>query len=120
MWLQHLGRFVWPLGLLTFLLFPTFALATASGTLILRGGAIYTLDSARPWATALVIEDGRIVYVGNDAGARAFQGPRSRVIALKGRMVLPGFHDAHAHPMSGAIRLIRCKLGAFGSAQQLF
>jgi hypothetical protein len=112
---------VWFLGGLAFLLFADVgAHAETRGNLILRGGAVYTLDSKRPWATAIVIQDGRIVYVGDDAGARAFQRPGSRVIALRGRMVLPGFHDAHAHPMSGAIRLLRCRLDDFPTAAKLY
>jgi predicted amidohydrolase YtcJ len=96
------------------------AQAETHGGLILRGGAIYTLDAARPWARALVIADGRIVYVGDDAGTQAYLGEGTRVIALDGRMVLPGFHDAHIHPMSGAMRLLRCGLNDFKSAQQVY
>src|SRR5262249_49658266 len=88
------------------------ALASADGTVVLRGGAIYTMDPARPRATSLVIEDGRIAYVGDDAGAQAFVRPGVRVVALRGRAVLPGLHDSHIHPMSGAMKLLRCDLEA--------
>src|ERR1700733_2622074 len=84
------------------------AAATTRADLILCGGAIYTLDAARPWASALVVAGGHIVYVGDDASALAYQGRGTRVIALHGRMVLPGFHDAHLHPVTGAMRLLRC------------
>lgn len=100
--------------------FAVGARAGTPGDLVLRGGAIYTLDAARPWASALVVADGRIVYVGDDAGTRAYRGPGARVIALHGRMVLPGFHDAHIHPMSGAMRLLRCQLDALKSARQIY
>jgi hypothetical protein len=98
----------------------TAAQAATRGNLIMRGGAIYTLDVARPWASALVIEGGRIVYVGDDAGTQGYVGPGTRVIALDGRMVLPGFHDAHIHPMTGAMRLVRCRLGDFKTARQVY
>jgi len=84
------------------------AAAAAGGTVVLKGGAIYTLDPAHPWAGALAIRDGRIAYVGNDA--ERFETKDARIVALHGRMVLPGFHDAHSHPMSGAMRLLRCRL----------
>lgn len=87
-----------------------FAQAHARPDLILAG-AVYTLDPARPWAGALVVRGSRIAYVGDEAGARANAGSDARVLALHGRMILPGFHDSHIHPMSGGMRLLRCRLG---------
>jgi predicted amidohydrolase YtcJ len=72
----------------------------------MRGGIVHTPDGARPRATAVVVEGTRIVYVGDDEGARDYARGDARVIELSGRMVLPGFHDAHVHPMSGGIRLL--------------
>ena len=67
---------------------------------ILRGAAIYTMDGARSWAQELAVgTGGRILYVGKDASA--FQGPSTRVLDLRGKMVLPGFCDAHVHPLLG-------------------
>jgi len=84
--------------------------AAAAGNTVFLGGAIATLNDEQPNATALVIADGHIVYVGDDKGARPYVMATSRVVRLQGRMVLPGFHDAHAHPMSAALRLLRCQL----------
>lgn len=105
------------LALLVLSLAP--AAAAAKTALVLRGGAIYTLDPHRPWASALVISAGRIVYVGDDAGALAHAGAKPEVIALNGRMVLPGFHDAHAHPMSGGLRFLRCDLAGLRSEERI-
>lgn len=80
--------------------------------LALRGGAIYTVDGARSWAQTIAIDDGRIVYVGTDAGASAHIGPQTQVVDLKGRMVVPGFQDVHIHPISGGIEAIGCDLNA--------
>jgi hypothetical protein len=102
-----------------FFLLLTASDASVSADLILRDGAIYTLNAKQPWATALVIHDGRIAYVGDDAGARPYMDKGARVVDLHGDMVLPGFHDAHIHPMSGAMRLLGCKLGDARTAQQL-
>jgi len=66
------------------------------------GGAVYTLDEAKPWATAVAVTDGRIVYVGEDAGARARVGQATSVHDLAGRMLLPGLIDTHAHPVMAA------------------
>ncbi|HEY1632837.1 MAG TPA: amidohydrolase [Rhizomicrobium sp.] len=85
--------------------------AHADPDLVLTGGAVYTLDPAHPWASALVVRDKHIAYVGNDSGARAFAHKDARMIVLHGQMVLPGFHDAHVHPMSAGLRLLQCRLG---------
>lgn len=96
------------------------ARAEPGRSVVLRGGAIYTLDRARPWASALVIQDGRIAYAGDDAGALTFAGTGARVVGLDGRMVLPGFHDSHVHPMTGGMRLLRCRLGGLSTADQVY
>jgi predicted amidohydrolase YtcJ len=96
------------------------ASAADPANLILRGGEIHTLDAKNPRARALVIEGGRIAYVGNEAGARKYEKPGTKVIDLAGHMVLPGFHDAHTHPMSGGMRLLRCRLGEAKDTKELY
>lgn len=91
-----------------------FALAAAAppppADLVLTGAAVYTMDPARSWAEAVAVRGGRIVFVGTAREAQAFAGPRTRVVELGGRMVLPGFHDAHVHPVSGGVELAQCDL----------
>jgi predicted amidohydrolase YtcJ len=65
--------------------------------LLLTGGAVITLDPARPRATAVAVRGGRIVAVGSDADVSAFRGPGTRVVALAGGGVVPGLADAHVH-----------------------
>ncbi len=77
---------------------------------ILTGGAVYTCDPARPWAEALAIRGGRIIAVGTEREVVALGGPRTEVLRLAGRMVLPGFQDAHAHPVGGGMDRRRCDL----------
>jgi len=91
---------------------------SGSADLALRGGAIYTVDGARSWAQTIAIDDGRIVYVGTDAGASAHIGPQTRVVDLKGRMVVPGFQDVHIHPISGGIEANGCDLNAATNAEE--
>ena len=79
-------------------------------TLILRNGAIYTADPKQPWAEALAIADGALIYVGSDSGAAALAGPDTRVIDLAGRFLVPGFHDAHLHAISSGHALSGCSL----------
>jgi len=82
--------------------------AERAADLVLTGAAVYTLDAARSWAQAVAVRGGRIVYVGDDAGARAFVGPKTRVVPLAGRMLLPGFQDAHVHPLAAGLEHARC------------
>jgi predicted amidohydrolase YtcJ len=78
--------------------------------LLLSGAAVYTSRSSRPWAEAVAVKDGRIVAVGTQAEAIAQAGRRTRVMDLAGRMVLPGFQDAHVHPEHGGLARARCNL----------
>jgi predicted amidohydrolase YtcJ len=72
-------------------------LTIKNSSLTLINGSIYTVDKKHPWAQALAIGDDQIVYVGSNEGAEAFIGTETTVIDLGGKMVLPGFVDAHAH-----------------------
>jgi predicted amidohydrolase YtcJ len=78
--------------------------------LVLLDGRIATMDTARSWASALAIRDGRITMVGPDSAAKACVGPKTRVIDLRGRTVTPGFQDAHVHPVHGGLTMLRCNL----------
>ncbi|MBK8598092.1 MAG: amidohydrolase [Holophagales bacterium] len=78
--------------------------------LLLTGGRIWTADPSRPWAEAVAVRDGRVLFVGSDAEAAKRKGPKTKTIALKGRLVTPGFEDAHIHLMSGARNLERVDL----------
>ncbi len=79
--------------------------AGAAG-LALTNARVYTLDPARPWATTVVIEAGRIARVG-DAEVLA-GGEGLRVVDLRGRMLLPAFQDTHAHLASGGVAYTEC------------
>ncbi|MGE5275497.1 MAG: amidohydrolase [Acidobacteriota bacterium] len=83
-------------------------------------GAIETMDASRSWAESVAVRGGRIAYVGPSSGASALRGPRTRVIDLGGKMMLPGFHDAHVHPVSGGMELSLCNLNGLKTAEQVF
>jgi predicted amidohydrolase YtcJ len=78
--------------------------------LVLRGGHAYLVDAARSWAQAVAVADGRIVAVGTDAEVSGLIGPGTSVVDLRGRMVLPGFQDAHVHASGGGLERLRCDL----------
>jgi hypothetical protein len=94
------------------------AAAAPPADLVLTGGAVYTVDAARSWAEAVAIRGGRIAWVGSDDGAAAWIGPATRVVALGGRFVMPGFHDSHVHPITGGMRTLQCELSGAATAAE--
>lgn len=78
--------------------------------LVLTGGRVMTMDAVRRSAEAVAVRDGRIVAVGLAAAMRARIGERTRVVELGGRTVLPGFQDAHVHPLEAGVGMLRCPL----------
>lgn len=85
------------LGVLAFSLFSAVTL-TAQPSLVLVSGKVFTGDPAKPFAEAVAIEGDRISAVGTTAEIRAMANDRTRMIDLDGRVVIPGFNDAHTHP----------------------
>jgi predicted amidohydrolase YtcJ len=81
-----------------------------SADILLRGGAVYRVDAARSWAQAVAVSGDRILAVGSDADLRELVTSRTRVIDLNGRMLLPGFQDAHVHASGGGLDRLRCDL----------
>jgi predicted amidohydrolase YtcJ len=74
--------------------------------LVITGADVYTMDAARRWAGAVALRGDRIAAVGTEAQVRALVGDAKEVLHLPGRMVLPGFQDAHIHPsFAGRYRL---------------
>jgi len=78
--------------------------------LVLLGGSVMTMDAARPSAQAVAIGGGRILAIGDDRSILELEGPRTRRIELAGRTLLPGFIDAHCHPVHAGIDLGQCDL----------
>jgi predicted amidohydrolase YtcJ len=85
---------------------------------LLTGGAVYTVDAESTVAEALAVKGGRIVAVGSAAGLAGLAGPKTRVVELEGRTVLPGFQDAHLHPPDGGVGKLRCDLHGSHSRQE--
>ncbi|MBI4419926.1 MAG: amidohydrolase [Gemmatimonadetes bacterium] len=92
---------------LPFSLFPPFlASQQPSADLVVTNAKIYTVDASRPHAEALAVRGGRVVFVGDARGAQALVGPNTEKWDLRGKTVVPGIVDAHAHLLGfgGALR----------------
>jgi len=73
--------------------------------LVLVDGDVHTMDPAEPTARAIAFGGGRLLAVGTDAGAENWAGKKTEVIDLGGKVLVPGFIDAHAHLMESAARV---------------
>jgi predicted amidohydrolase YtcJ len=69
---------------------------------VFRNGRVYTVAGPAPWAQAVAVKGDTITYVGDEPGAMALAGPATRVVDLDGRLLMPGFVEAHTHPFLGA------------------
>lgn len=92
----------------------------APAELVFRNGAVYTVDATRSWAQAVAVAGGRIVFVGQDADAARWIGSKTRVVDLAGRMLLPAFHDSHAHPIDGGIDSLEVDLHGLATPDEVF
>jgi len=94
--------------------------AQDAADLVILEGDIQTMDAAAAHATALAVRDGKIVYVGDDAGAKPRIGPKTQVVHAEGMTVLPGLIDSHIHAAEGALGLGGCSLSSsFQTAEQI-
>jgi len=84
--------------------------STGPADLVFVNGAVYTVDAARSWARAVAVRDGRIAAVGTDSDVAEHTGPRTEVVDLAEGMLVPGFQDAHVHPVNGGLDMLQCDL----------
>jgi predicted amidohydrolase YtcJ len=89
--------------------------ANGDADLAFTGGVVYTVDATRSWARAVAVKGERIVAVGTDDEVRDLIGAGTEVIDLRGRMLLPGFQDAHVHPVAAGVDMVQCDLHDAGS-----
>ena len=100
-----------PLGLLCLL--AAFAALGQPAATLFKDGAVWTTDAARPRAEAVLVQHGRIAFVGDTAAATAQAPADAQVIDLGGRMLLPGFVESHSHPATAG--LLNSKLQVIGA-----
>ena len=86
--------------------------------LVFVNGPVYTVDGSRSWAAAVAVKSGTIVAVGTDDDVRAWMGAHTEIVDLAGRMLLPGFQDAHIHPPGSGLEMLRCNLSEIYSLEE--
>ena len=85
---------------------------------VYRNGRVWTGDDDRPWATALALSGQTLLAVGDDEDVRAVSGPATKVVDLGGRLVTPGFVDAHTHAVSSGLQLLSVDVAGTRSPEE--
>ncbi|MER5511090.1 amidohydrolase [Streptomyces sp. NPDC002766] len=83
--------------------------------LLFTGGPVLTPEGRT--AIAVAVTGGRVTAVGHDE-VLDLKGPRTRVVNLAGRLLLPGFQDAHVHPIPAGLELSQCDLTGARTAEE--
>jgi predicted amidohydrolase YtcJ len=91
----------------------------AAADLVLRNGKIITIDTASSVAQAIAIAGDRIVAAGSNEAMASHTSPETRVVDLKGRPVIPGIIDGHAHMDREGLRSIFPSLGRVRSIKDI-
>ncbi len=73
--------------------------------LVIVGARVWTADARHPEAEAVAVRGDRIAAVGTVGDIRRLAGAETRVVEAGGRFLMPGFHDAHVHLMTGGHQL---------------
>ncbi len=80
---------------------------------IYHNAKVYTVNDAAPWAEAVAVKGDEIVFVGSDHDALELAGDNTVLTDLQGQMLLPGFIDAHAHPVAGGAYALALALDTY-------
>ncbi|GFQ03544.1 putative amidohydrolase ytcj [Phtheirospermum japonicum] len=78
--------------------------------LVVTNGTIYTSDAALPFADSMAIRGDRVLRVGVYSSLQDLAGPKTRMLNLKGKLVVPGFIDSHVHLVYGGLQMARVQL----------
>jgi len=89
----------------------------AHSSRVFRNGHVFDGRTHRP-GHGLVVSDGRVVAVVPEAEIGSHVGRGTEVVDLAGGLVLPGFQDAHVHPVQGGVERLRCDLSGLETAQE--
>jgi predicted amidohydrolase YtcJ len=101
-------------------LFTSNLLAQSKPTadLIINNAKVWTVDKAHPTAQAVAVLGDRIVAVGSNADLEALRGRDTKVIDAGGKLLLPGFNDAHVHFVVGGRSLDAVQLNDATSLEE--
>jgi len=109
---------VWYTFCLAMLVSVMFAQSKPAADLIIRNAKVWTVDKTSPTAQAVAVIGERIVAVGNNSDIDAWRGQTTKIIDAGGKLLLPGFNDAHVHFIDGGTQLDNVQLNDVTTAQE--
>jgi predicted amidohydrolase YtcJ len=86
--------------------------------LVIKNANVHTVNNSRPTAQSVAVVGNKIVAVGSDADTKAYIGPKTRVIDAQGKVVIPGFNDAHVHFLETGAQLSSVDLRSAKTPQE--
>ena len=105
--------------LLCVLFCANFSAQSVTADLIVTNANVRTMDAAKPKAEALAIWGGKIIAVGTAAEINKFKGAKTEVIDARGKLVMPGFNDAHVHFTEGGVHVRLEQWREFGPQMEM-
>lgn len=81
-------------------------------------GKIYTVNDKQPLAETVIVQNGKIIFVGSNIEAQKIIDNRTEIVDLKGKLMLPGFIDDHTHFISGGFYLLGLNLRPAKSTEE--
>lgn len=87
--------------------------------MVLLDGRVFVADAALTEHEAIAIRGDRVLAVGDADWIGTMIGPRTRVVALNGRLVTPGFNDTHMHLASGGVSMLEVVLQGATSIEEV-
>jgi predicted amidohydrolase YtcJ len=89
-----------------------------AATLIITNAKVWTVDKQHPTGEAVAMIDDRIVAVGSSAEIDKWRGPQTKILDAAGKLLIPGFNDAHVHFVDGGAQLDQVQLSDAPSEQE--
>jgi predicted amidohydrolase YtcJ len=86
--------------------------------LVVVNANIHTMNSSQKQASSIAVLGNKIIAVGTDSDTKPMLGPKTRVIDAKGKLVIPGFNDAHVHFLEGGFQLSSVDLRSAKTPQE--
>ena len=119
--MNHQNLPLWLLLLVCCLVLPerNQAQSRPAADLIITNAKIWTVDKSLPTAQAVAVLGDRIVAVGSNTEVDAWRAPHTHVIDAGGKLLLPGFNDAHVHFVSGGMQLDNIQLNDATTPEEL-
>jgi predicted amidohydrolase YtcJ len=86
---------------------------------VITNARIYTVNASQPWAEAVAVREGRILFVGSAKDVSRYKAPGTQVIDAGGRLVLPGIADSHVHFVSGSANMAKVDLAGTKTVEEI-